>query len=177
MSHSASKPSSCAKFLALESIRRFQWKSEAFFYSWLSRIARNVFIDHSKEARRNRYLELPDQLPAKTSSPSRGLRREERLDRLEDAITQLPPDYRDVLRFSQLQGLKVREIAMQMKPPPRFGTCLAIWLTSQRSAKLSYSTIGSPAFWVAHSLVSFGLAEVQRVLIAAEAPRGTPCLS
>lgn len=100
--------------LALQAIDRFQWKGDASFSAWLSRIARNVVIDRAKDARRSRYLELPDGLPAHSSSPSRILRRGERLDRLEKAIAQLPQDYREVIRLSQLEGLRVKDIAARM---------------------------------------------------------------
>ena len=100
--------------LAFEAIDRFEWKGEASFLAWLSRIARNVSIDRAKDSRRSRYLELPDRLPARGASPSRIMRRGERLDRLEKAIADLPADYREVIRLSQLDGLKVKEIARRM---------------------------------------------------------------
>ncbi len=100
--------------LAFESIGRFEWKDEASFFAWLSRIARNVAIDRAKDSRRRRYLELPDRLPAGGASPSRVMRRDERLDRLEKAIAKLPPDYREVIRLSQFDWLKVKEIARRM---------------------------------------------------------------
>ena len=100
--------------LAIEAIGRFKGKDGASFSAWLLRIARNVFIDHVKDAHRSRYLELPDRLSGNSSSPSRMLRRDERFDRLEKAIAQLPPDYREVLRGSQLERLKVKEIARRM---------------------------------------------------------------
>lgn len=100
--------------LAFGAISRFEWKGEVSLFSWLSRIARNVVIDQAKDARRSRYIEFPDRLPAKSPSPSKVLRRGERFDRLEKAIAELPPDYREVLRLSQLERLKVKEIAVRM---------------------------------------------------------------
>jgi RNA polymerase sigma-70 factor, ECF subfamily len=100
--------------LAFESIGRFEWKDEASFFAWLSRIAMNVSIDRAKDSRRRRYLELPDRLPASGASPSRAMRRGERHDRLEKAIASLPPDYREALRYSQIDRLKVEEIARRM---------------------------------------------------------------
>ena len=51
-------------------------------------------------------------------SPSRLAQRGERLDRLEDALKKLTPDQRDAVRFSRLEGLKVREIADRMGKTP-----------------------------------------------------------
>ena len=101
--------------LAFEALGRFEWRGDASFSAWLARISRNVLIDRAKDSRRSRYLELPDQVDASDVSPSRRLRRGERFDRLEEAIRQLPPDYREVIRLSQDERLKVREIALQME--------------------------------------------------------------
>ncbi len=49
--------------LAFEAIGRFEWMGDTSFFSWLTRIARNVSIERVKNAHRRRYLELPDQLP------------------------------------------------------------------------------------------------------------------
>jgi RNA polymerase sigma-70 factor (ECF subfamily) len=100
--------------LAFEAIGRFEWKGEAAFLAWLSRIARNVSIDRAKDTRRRRYLELPDRLEAAGASPSRAMRRGERFERLQKAIAELPPDYREAIRLSQLERLKVGEIALRM---------------------------------------------------------------
>lgn len=100
--------------LAFAAMIRFQWRGEASFHSWMLRIARNVLIDRCKDSRRSRYLELPEKLPANDVSPSRLLRRDERFSRLERAVADLPPNYREVIRLSHIEGLKVREIASRM---------------------------------------------------------------
>jgi RNA polymerase sigma-70 factor (ECF subfamily) len=100
--------------LAYETIGRFEWRNEASFFGWLSRISRNVAIDHAKDVRRRRYLQLPETLPGSGASPSRLMRQDERLEQLERAIASLPPDYRAVLRHSQLERLKLEEIARRM---------------------------------------------------------------
>ena len=42
------------------------------------------------------------------------LRREERFDRLQHALESLPPDYREVIRLSRIEGMKTSEIAELM---------------------------------------------------------------
>ena len=48
------------------------------------------------------------------TSPSKGIRRQERLERLEQAMETLSPDYRTVLKLSRMDGLSIKEIAEQM---------------------------------------------------------------
>ena len=100
--------------LAFGAIERFRWRGEGGFFSWIARIARNVVIDQAKHSRRSAHLQLPDRLPADGPSPSQALRRDERFSRLECAIGELPPDYREVLRLSVLERLQVKEIARRM---------------------------------------------------------------
>jgi RNA polymerase sigma-70 factor (ECF subfamily) len=100
--------------LAFAALPRFAWQDEAAFYGWLVRIARNAFVDRLRSSSCGRYLELPASLPAPGPSPSRAMRRGERLERLESALSALPPDYSQVLRLSQLERLKVKEIAGRM---------------------------------------------------------------
>jgi len=99
---------------ALESLARFEWRGEGSFYAWLSAISRHVMLKLAKRVARDRVLELPDAVPGHDDSPSRALRRDERFDRLECALANLPPDYREVLRLSRIERLKVKEIALRM---------------------------------------------------------------
>ncbi|MBN1421362.1 MAG: sigma-70 family RNA polymerase sigma factor [Planctomycetes bacterium] len=96
---------------AFQSIGRFRWRGEDSFCLWLCGIARNVLLKQVREARRSRLLESPEYVPARGASPSTIMRRNERMDRLADAIAELPAHYREVLRLSRLDGLKVKEIA------------------------------------------------------------------
>jgi RNA polymerase sigma-70 factor (ECF subfamily) len=100
---------------ALQSLDRFQWRGEDSFYLWLCGIARNVIFKVTRKSRQQRLLQLPEHIRASSPSPSKALRREERFDRLERAFAGLKPEYREVLRLSRLEGLKVKEIAARMK--------------------------------------------------------------
>ena len=99
---------------ALESLPRFEWQGEGSFYAWLSAISRHVVLKLAKRMERDHALELPDGVPGREISPSRALLRDERFDRLERALSTLPPDYREVLRLSRIERLKVKEIARRM---------------------------------------------------------------
>lgn len=99
---------------ALDAIGRFSWQGAGSFHSWLCGIARNVTLKAARGAKKTRRLQVPDRLPASAPSPSKMLRRGERADRLEAALASLPPDYREVLRLSRIERLKIREIAQCM---------------------------------------------------------------
>ena len=51
-------------------------------------------------------------------SPSRSLRRRERLDRLQAALDALSPDHRQVIVLARLKGLRMTEIAERMERSP-----------------------------------------------------------
>ncbi len=59
-------------------------------------------------------LRIDRDLTGDGTSPSKGIRRRERLARLEVSMKTLSPDYRTVLRLSRIDGLSIKEIAKQM---------------------------------------------------------------
>jgi len=99
---------------AFRSLPEFQWTREAAFFRWLRGIARNVALRAGARPRWLEYLELGPDPPASGTSPSRALRRQERLLRLEEALADLSPDHREVIRLARLEGLKMKEIAARM---------------------------------------------------------------
>ena len=99
---------------AFESLSRFQWQGEKSFYLWLCGIARNVVLKATERAQSARRLESPEDVASPAKSPSRIMRRDERFDRLEEALTDLSPEYREVIKLSRLDGLKISEIAARL---------------------------------------------------------------
>ena len=116
---------------AFQSMRQFEGETPAAFRTWLSGIARNAVIDRArrltaKKADYRREVSLaaepassfggdgsPD--PASPSpSPSRLLRREERLDRLLGAVQTLSPDHRQVILLTLIDRLPSPEVARRM---------------------------------------------------------------
>jgi RNA polymerase sigma-70 factor (ECF subfamily) len=98
------------------------------FYPWLRQLAQRRLIDlhrrHVQARRRtvtrevsphglpdHSALALADRLFARTSSPSAGLRRQERRDRVRAALAALPEPDREVLVLRILEGLPTRETA------------------------------------------------------------------
>jgi RNA polymerase sigma-70 factor (ECF subfamily) len=99
---------------ALQSLGAFRWQGEGSFLRWLGGIAENLLVKTASREARDRPLRSVADLPAAGTSPSRILRREERLRRLEKALEGLPADYREVIRLARIQGLKHEAIATRM---------------------------------------------------------------
>ena len=98
---------------AFQHIEKLTWQGEKAFFGWLASIAQNVVLSASQKGRRA-PLQLQTDLPAGSVSPSRGLRREERLQRLEQALGGLPPDYREVILLTRIQKLRIDDVAARM---------------------------------------------------------------
>ena len=99
---------------ALHSMQRFEWRGDDSFRRWLESIAIHVTLDAVRHQGRRTVLRIDRDLTGDSASPSRGIRRRERLDRLEVSMKALSPDYRMVLRLSRMDGLSIKEIAKQM---------------------------------------------------------------
>lgn len=98
---------------ALGSLTRFEWRSESSFRQWLFGIAEHL-IRNASRRRSASIRELSMDVTGDEESPSHALRKGERFDRLEKAITALSPDHRKVIRLARIEGLKIAEIAKRM---------------------------------------------------------------
>ncbi|MHC4508850.1 MAG: sigma-70 family RNA polymerase sigma factor [Planctomycetota bacterium] len=117
-----------ALILALAGLKDFTYKNEGDFLRWLSRIAENKLhdiLDRFYADKRDIRREIPFKKeeknteedsfrvtsPLETTTPSVLLSRKEQLDRLERAIDDLKPEYRDVIFLSRIERLSHAEIA------------------------------------------------------------------
>ncbi len=98
---------------ALKSIGKFQYRGGDSFYRWLGSIAEHLIWNAAQKKDWNR-LEAGHDLAENGVPPSKNLRRDERFDRLESALSGLSPDHRRAIILSRIEGLKVREIASRM---------------------------------------------------------------
>lgn len=100
---------------AFQCIERVQWQGERALLSWFCGIAQNVIHMQARRAVRIR-TRAEEVRPEGTddSSPSRQARREERFDRLESSLTQLTDEQQQVVRMTRIEGLSVREAAVQI---------------------------------------------------------------
>ncbi|MCG8422882.1 MAG: sigma-70 family RNA polymerase sigma factor [Proteobacteria bacterium] len=92
-----------------KSIARF--RGDASFRTWLYRIAINLCLNHIRDHRREQTVEIRDD--ALTTAPLGASRmiREKEVQRVRDAIEQLPPKQRMVLELRVYDELSFREVA------------------------------------------------------------------
>jgi RNA polymerase sigma factor (sigma-70 family) len=102
---------------ALAGIGHFVWQGEASFYSWIGGIAEHVIRNASRKKSWS-SLSLERDVEGCDTSPSRGMRREDRFQRLQEAVRSLKPDLRQAVMLSRIDGLPVMEIARRMKRTP-----------------------------------------------------------
>ncbi|MBI4605132.1 MAG: RNA polymerase sigma factor [Planctomycetes bacterium] len=98
---------------AFETVHLFVPRGEDSFFRWLAAIAEHLLLNASRK-RRPDPLEVTPEPVASGASPSKALRREERFDRLEEALRGLPEDRRRAVLMARIDGLSAREIARRM---------------------------------------------------------------
>ena len=120
---------------ALGGIGDFTYKNEGDFLRWLSRIAQNALRDNldklhaakrdiRKEVRLDNYrpttgfgfVGTPGAIEATT--PSAIMSKKEDLDKLEKAIDELKPEYREVIVLTKIEGLSYKEIGRRLCKSP-----------------------------------------------------------
>ena len=100
---------------AFRSLGRFKQETDESLFRWLAGIAVNVLCEEIKRAPRTPQAVFTAECPAEDASVATTLRREERFDRLEDAVKKLPPDYRQVIQLTRFKKLPPDEVARRMK--------------------------------------------------------------
>ena len=91
--------------------------AEGSFATWLSRVTRNLLIDHYRRTRHDRVTDsIEDQLPTMEQEgtetrPDRALAGREASEILQAALQKLSPDLREAVILRDLQEMEYREIA------------------------------------------------------------------
>jgi len=101
--------------------------AEGSFVTWLTRLGRNLLIDHYRRTKQDRVTEpIEDQLPTLEQSkyagqasvqPDRVLAGREASEVLQAALAKLSPELRETVVLRDLQELEYREIADVLKIP------------------------------------------------------------
>jgi len=107
-------------FRSLKSYR----SDEGAFVTWLTRLSRNLLIDHYRRTRKERLTDsIEEQLPAieersaAASRPDGLLAGREASEALQGALLRLSPDLREAVILRDLQEMEYREMADVLKIP------------------------------------------------------------
>lgn len=103
---------------AYRAIKDFTWQGEDSFLRWLGGISEYVILNLVRRHSRRKHLPIAHEPIAPDASPSRDMRRNERFDRLQNALDNLSEDHGTALRLAHLEGLKTKEIAERMNRSP-----------------------------------------------------------
>ena len=103
---------------AFRSVGNFRWDGDDSLMRWLSGIAEHVLLKLAGRYERDQKISLDRDVSAGGTSPSRAARRDERFDRLRDALSRLSPDHRQVILLARVEGLRIKEVARRMNRSP-----------------------------------------------------------
>ena len=107
-------------FRSLKSYR----SAEGAFVTWLSRLTRNLLIDHYRRTKQDRATDsIEDQLPvleeseASAARPERMVAGREASEVLQVALQRLSPELREAVILRDLQEMEYREMAVVLRVP------------------------------------------------------------
>jgi RNA polymerase sigma-70 factor (ECF subfamily) len=120
-----------ALVLALGGLKDFTYKNEGDFLRWLSKIAENRLrdiLDQFHAEKRDVNKEIPFEKegrgteggslgaagPVGNTTPSVIVGKKEALDRLEQALDELKPEYKEIIVLKKIEGLSHAEIAERL---------------------------------------------------------------
>ena len=102
---------------AFQGIDRFQWRGPESLRRWLCGIAEHLIRNASRKRSVSMHKVTLD-IAGSDTSASRAMQRNERYDRLQEALQSLSPDHRKVMELARIRGLKTQEIADRMQRSP-----------------------------------------------------------
>jgi RNA polymerase sigma-70 factor (ECF subfamily) len=120
---------------AVKDLGQFEYRDEGDFLRWMSKIAENkirdnlkrlhadkrdirkeVRIDHRMSTAEDNCPRMPE--PIRTTTPSVIFSVSEELDKLENAMNLLKPEYREVIVLNQIEGLSLKKIGDRLSKSP-----------------------------------------------------------
>ena len=88
------------------------WKEDKVFVYWLFRIARNTLVDFHEGAKRfSNFDDEPEIVRMDSEQSIRNSEARESVELLLDAMSKLPPGYREMIEMNRFQGFSYKEIA------------------------------------------------------------------
>ena len=116
-----------------------QYDPNRSFSTWVFGIARNTCIDEYRRRKRRAYDE-PGEVVDPSPTPLQEVSRMQRAERLEQALGQLPPMYREVLVLYHFEHLKYVEIAETLDIP--IGTVMNRIFRARKKLRALYDEQG-----------------------------------
>ncbi len=98
-------------FTSIDTLRA---DDESAFFAWLTGIARNVMLHLARHHGRRPSVPYDEEKTTSDPSPSKGIRRSERFDRLQDSLDALSAEHREVILLARIEGLPAEEVARRM---------------------------------------------------------------
>ena len=123
-----------AHLRALRSLDRFEEGGEEEFFRWLCGIALHVIQESARRKERGMIVPLDFEAPGQGTAPEQRSRRNERFDRLQEALDALSPDHRKVVVLARIERLPIKEVALRMDRTPEAVTQL-LWRALQNLKK------------------------------------------
>ena len=100
---------------AYDSIGTVRSPDESTFFRWLSGIANHVIFNEARRQKRRPTVPLEGNARTEDPSPSKGVRRDERFERLAEAFDSLSPEHQEVILLARIEGLSQAEVAERME--------------------------------------------------------------
>lgn len=116
---------------ALRSVSEFEPRGEDSFFRWLAGIAGHVILETARKQKRDLILALDRDLPADQVSASTATQRDERFERLQQALDSLSDDHRRVVLLARVDRLPIKEVAQRMERTPEAVSQL-LWRALQK---------------------------------------------
>ncbi len=99
---------------AFRSIDNFKYENRTLLFRWLATITHRVIRDAARWHRVRPVSPLNTDVAVFDVSPSKGIRRHERFERLQNALDSLSPDHRQVIILARLEGLPLKAVGERM---------------------------------------------------------------
>lgn len=99
---------------ALQSMGSYRDQGRDSFLNWLRGIAENLLLYWARQHQRARCLPMDREVGKSCTPPSREMRRQERFERLQDALSRLSPEHREVILMARVEGIPTQEIARRL---------------------------------------------------------------
>lgn len=94
-----------------------QFQGKSALGTWIYRIAVNTCYDHLRKAKRRRAETIPENFDPQDPSAEEALNSAGMRPEIQDALDQLPPDFRTAIVLSDIEGMGLPEVSAVLGVP------------------------------------------------------------